>query len=109
MRLVDVCREDELPPGEVAVVEDAAVGRIAVFNVDGELHGLQDRCSHQRAWLSEGYLDEDDCRVECPLHASSFDLRTGRPSGPPAIVPVRVYPVRTEGGVVRVEVEEPAE
>ncbi|GAA4962887.1 bifunctional 3-phenylpropionate/cinnamic acid dioxygenase ferredoxin subunit [Kineococcus glutinatus] len=106
MRTIDVCGEGELPPGEVAVVEDDFVGRIAVFNVSGELHAIEDRCSHQRAWLSEGYLEEEDCAVECPLHASSFDLRTGRPSTPPAIAPVRVFRAAVHDGVVRVELDE---
>jgi 3-phenylpropionate/trans-cinnamate dioxygenase ferredoxin subunit len=41
--------------------------------------------------------------IECPLHAASFDLRTGRPTGPPAKRPVRTYPVLVEDGVVFVD------
>jgi 3-phenylpropionate/trans-cinnamate dioxygenase ferredoxin subunit len=49
----------------------------------------------------QGWLE--DCMVECPLHAASFDLRTGMPSGPPAKRPVRTYPVVVEDGVVFVD------
>ena len=42
--------------------------------------------------------------LECWLHGSRFDLRTGRPSGPPATTPVPVYPVSIEGDTVFVTV-----
>jgi 3-phenylpropionate/trans-cinnamate dioxygenase ferredoxin component len=41
--------------------------------------------------------------IECPLHAASFDLRTGKPTGPPAKRPVRTYTVLVEDGVVYVD------
>lgn len=93
-----MCRLADLPAGEVAVAGDEELGRIAVFNVEGELFAIEDRCSHQEARLSDGFVE--GCAVECPLHASLFDLRTGKPSGPPATVPVRVFPVRVEAGEV---------
>ena len=101
-RVVDVCAVDELPDGEVAVVEDGAAGRIAVFAVDGELFGLADECSHQQAWLSDGFVE--GCAVECPLHSSLFDLRTGVPSGPPARQPVRTFAAAVQGDRVVVHV-----
>jgi Rieske Fe-S protein len=41
--------------------------------------------------------------IECPLHAASFDLRTGEPTGPPAKRPVRTYPTLVHDGVVYVD------
>jgi 3-phenylpropionate/trans-cinnamate dioxygenase ferredoxin subunit len=41
--------------------------------------------------------------IECPLHAASFDLRTGKPTGPPAKRPVRTYPVLVQDGAVYVD------
>lgn len=100
-RLLTVCPAGDLSPGEVRVAIDEAIGRIAVFNVDGELFAIEDRCSHQEARLSDGFVE--GCAVECPLHASLFDLRTGKPGGPPATTPVRVFSVRTDSGVIVVE------
>ena len=80
------------------VVEDDRVGRVAVFAVDGEYFGIADECSHQQAWLSDGFLE--GCAVECPLHSSVFDLRTGVPQGPPARLPVRTFPAAAEAGRV---------
>lgn len=100
--MIEVCRLDELPPGEVAVVKTAH-RRIAVFNADGELYAVDDRCTHQEAYLSDGWLE--GCLVECPLHSASFDLRTGLPTGPPATGPVRVYAVEVSDSVVYVDDE----
>ena len=73
---------------------------LAVFNVDGVLYTIDDTCTHQDASLSEGWLE--DCYIECPLHSSSFDLRTGKPHAPPAKRPVRIYHTVVEDGVVYV-------
>jgi 3-phenylpropionate/trans-cinnamate dioxygenase ferredoxin subunit len=98
--VIEVCPLAELPPGEVVVVKTGQ-GRIAVFNAGGDLRAIEDRCSHQEAYLSDGWLD--GCEVECPLHGATFDLRTGHPTGPPATAPVRVYPVEVRNGLVYVE------
>jgi 3-phenylpropionate/trans-cinnamate dioxygenase ferredoxin subunit len=96
--MIPVCRVEDLPPGG-AVRLDGDVP-IAVFNDGGELYALDDTCSHQDASLADGWLE--DCAVECPLHASRFDLRTGRPTGGPARNPVRAHPVTVVDGVVYV-------
>jgi 3-phenylpropionate/trans-cinnamate dioxygenase ferredoxin subunit len=72
-----------------------------VFNADGELFAVDDTCTHQDASLSEGWLE--GCLVECPLHAACFDLRTGKPTGPPAKRPVRTYRALVMDGVVYVD------
>ena len=94
--MIQVCALTDLPPGESTRV--VAHVPVAVFNADGELFAIDDTCTHQDASLSEGWLE--DCMIECPLHAASFDLRTGKPTGPPAKRPVRTYPVLVEDGVV---------
>ena len=43
--------------------------------------------------------------IECWLHGSRFDLRTGEPTGLPATEPVAVYPVRVDGDDVLVDVD----
>jgi len=64
------------------------------------VHALLDECSHGQVALSDG--DVEDGFVECWLHGSRFDLLTGKPTGPPATVPVPIYPVRITGGVIEV-------
>ncbi len=95
----------DIPVGESVRVQGRVA--IALFNVDGELFAIDDSCTHQDASLSDGWLE--GCAVECPLHAACFDLRTGRPSGPPAKKPVRTHPVVVEDGLVYVRESEAAE
>jgi 3-phenylpropionate/trans-cinnamate dioxygenase ferredoxin component len=98
---VEVGRIADVPPGHAARVEIDDVP-IAIFNVDGEFFCLDDTCSHAQASLSDGDLDADRCAIECPLHGSAFDLRTGDPISLPAVEPVRVHHIDTSDGVIRV-------
>ena len=58
--------------------------KIGVFNCDGTLYAIEDRCSHDDGPLAEGEFDAATCTVECPRHGSLFDLTTGRPKTLPA-------------------------
>ena len=99
--LVTVGRVEDIPPGHAARTE--IDGRaIAIFNCAGELYALDDTCSHAEASLSEGDLVVDECVIECPLHGSQFDLRTGAPLTLPAVEPVAAHRVVVEDGVIRV-------
>jgi len=75
---------------------------IAVFNADGTYYAIDDTCTHQDASLADGWLD--GCLVECPLHSSVFDLRTGLPTSPPAKRAVRTHRVTVEDGTIVVHV-----
>ncbi|MDQ6748031.1 MAG: bifunctional 3-phenylpropionate/cinnamic acid dioxygenase ferredoxin subunit [Candidatus Dormibacteraeota bacterium] len=90
---VEVASVDDIPPGHAARVEIGEVP-VAVFNVAGDFHAVDDTCTHAEASLSEGELEPDRCAVECPLHGAVFDLRSGNPLSLPATEPVRVH--RTE-------------
>ena len=68
---------------------------IAVVRADEGVFAINDRCSHADVSLAEGEVD--GCAIECWLHGSAFDLRTGRPLSLPAIEPVATYAVRIEG------------
>ena len=103
--MIRVCALTDLPPGEATRV--VAHVPVAVFNADGELFAIDDTCTHQDASLSEGWLE--DCMIECPLHASSFDLRTGQPTGPPAKRAVRTYRTEIRDGAVYVDAPAQAE
>jgi len=78
---------------------------VAIVRAGDEVFAITDECSHAAIPLSEG--DVEGCEIECWLHGSRFDLRTGKPSGPPATEPVPTYPVRGEGDDVLVDVANP--
>jgi 3-phenylpropionate/trans-cinnamate dioxygenase ferredoxin component len=82
---------------------------VAVVLLEGELYALEDRCSHADVPLTDGEVEELDGAptIECALHGSCFDLRTGQPTNLPATEPVPVYPVRVEGDDVFVDVDAP--
>jgi len=101
---ITVCPTDELPEGEMRLVE--AEGRkIGVFRCgDGGLYAIEDRCSHDDGPLAEGEFDAGACTVECPRHGSLFDLRSGRPKTLPAYQPVDTFEARIEDDVVKLEI-----
>jgi 3-phenylpropionate/trans-cinnamate dioxygenase ferredoxin subunit len=82
----------------------AAGTSLGVYNVDGELFALEDRCSHDDGPLVEGDWDPEDRVVVCPRHGSRFELESGRPLSLPATEPVETYAVRVEDGLVKVVV-----
>jgi 3-phenylpropionate/trans-cinnamate dioxygenase ferredoxin component len=101
---VDVCAANELGPGKMRLIE--ADGRkIGVFNCDGTLYAIEDRCSHDDGPLAEGEFDAGACTVECPRHGSLFDLTTGRPKTLPAYAPVETFSVIIEDDTIRLEVD----
>lgn len=72
---------------------------VVVCRVKGELYALEDNCSHADTPLSEGRLR--GYQITCPLHGTSFDVRDGTHSGPPAYTGVGCYAVtESETGVV---------
>ena len=95
---------DVKEPGSLRV--ELADVDIAVVRFEGEVYAIQDLCSHAEVPLSEGDVEEfkGAPTIECWLHGSCFDLRTGEPTNLPATEPVDVYPVRVEGEDVYVDV-----
>ena len=79
---------------------------ISIVRTEGEVYAIYDVCSHANVSLSEGEVE--DHTIECWLHGSCFDLRTGKPTGLPATKPVPVYPVKIEGDDVLVSLSQEA-
>jgi 3-phenylpropionate/trans-cinnamate dioxygenase ferredoxin subunit len=100
---IPVCPAAELPPGAMRLVEHEGT-KIGVFNCDGALYAIEDRCSHDDGPLAEGELDAAACTVECPRHGSLFDLTTGRPKTLPAYAPVRTFATTVVDDTIVLEV-----
>ncbi len=82
-------------PEEGAVHCELAGKPVAIVRSEGEVYAIHDVCSHANVALSEGEVE--DGTIECWLHGSRFDLRTGKPTSLPATQPIPVYPVKIEG------------
>ena len=96
---IDVCRAEELHPGEHVVV-DLDGTAVAVFNLDGAFHAIEDACTHDGAEIASGELDGDV--IVCPHHGARFCIRTGEVLTPPAYEDLHVFPVRVENGMVQI-------
>jgi len=96
---VRACALSEVPEQGALGVEVGDVP-VAIIRADGELFALRDVCSHEEVALSEGEVY--DHTVECWLHGSCFDLRSGKPTGPPATTAVPIYQVKIDGDDVLV-------
>lgn len=90
---------------ELAAADGELVEVAVVRDESGELHAISDVCSHGAVSLSDGEVEGRT--IECWLHGSRFDLRTGKPLSPPAIRPVPVYPLSVDGEQVLVDVDAP--
>ena len=96
---VRACALAEVPADGALGVEVGGVP-VAIVRTGGDVYALYDVCSHEEVPLSEGEIY--DHTLECWLHGSCFDVRTGKPTGPPATKPVPTYPVKIEGADVYV-------
>jgi 3-phenylpropionate/trans-cinnamate dioxygenase ferredoxin component len=103
---IKVCELSELSTEKGYRVSSLAPPLAVFLTEDGAVHVLDDSCTHQDAALSEGFVD--GCIVECPLHMSRFDLRTGAVVDAPAELPVRVHTAEVVNGEVWVTLSKEA-
>lgn len=101
MQFVDVCALESIAPGSSRAVRTGDRD-VALFNVDGTVHALENACRHAGAALSGGKL----CGrvVACPAHGWKYDVTTGALVVAPTLSVAR-YPVRVVDGRVLVGVE----
>ena len=96
------CALTDVPDDEGLAVRLGALDVVVARDGD-EVFALQNECSHAAVALSEGEVA--DCQIECWLHGSMFDLRTGKPTNLPATEPVATFPVDVRGTEVYVDTE----
>ena len=101
-----------MPFTRVAVAQEVPVGTskqlivggrtLALFNVEGVFHAIDDTCPHRGGPLSEGELAGTE--VTCPWHGARFDVTSGAVLGPPARSAVASYKVQVVGDEIQVDV-----
>ena len=99
MVFVKVASINDIKAGEGRVVS-ANGANIALFNVNGQFHAIDNTCPHRGGPLGEGFLD--NTVVTCPWHGWQFDVITGKSPFMP--VGVKVFEVKIEGEDVFVDV-----
>ncbi len=104
MSFARACAVADVNPGKPFAVTVEGTD-LAIVRDGEDFYAIYDECSHATIPLSEG--DVEGCLIECWLHGSTFDLRTGEPTTLPAFEPVAVYPVQVDGDDLLVDVENP--
>jgi 3-phenylpropionate/trans-cinnamate dioxygenase ferredoxin subunit len=99
---VRVSSVDEIPVETVKGVTADHTEICLAHAEDGNFYAINDICTHENFLLSGGELFGLD--VECPQHGSRFNLKTGKVTGLPAVVPANTYPVILEGEDIYIEV-----
>jgi 3-phenylpropionate/trans-cinnamate dioxygenase ferredoxin component len=84
------CATTDVPDDEALAVTIGDLD-VAIARNEDEFFAIIDLCSHAEVPLSEGEVE--GCTIECYLHGSRFDLRTGKPTSFPATEPVATFPV----------------
>jgi nitrite reductase/ring-hydroxylating ferredoxin subunit len=98
-RRVRVAEAVDVPYGSRKLV--TAAGReIALFNVDGVIYAIDNRCPHKSGPLIRGYIDGRG--IKCPMHGWRYDLATGHSERPATAT---VYAVTVEDGGVFIDID----
>ncbi|NDJ34614.1 MAG: Rieske 2Fe-2S domain-containing protein, partial [Chloroflexi bacterium] len=101
---LQVARVEDLPLGETRLVY---YGReqIGLFNIEGTIYALNNRCPHARGPLHEGEVScpaGADPQVRCPWHEAYFSLESGQVLGGPSPRGVETFQVKTEDGYIHI-------
>lgn len=94
-----VTTSDSLAPGKMQCF-DVNGKKLILVNIAGEFFATDEMCSHEEFPLWYGALKGH--HIECSLHGSCFDVRTGQPTEEPATDPIRTYATEVENGTVYV-------
>jgi nitrite reductase (NADH) small subunit len=97
---VRVAEAADVPSGSRKLVTTA--GReIALFNVNGVIYAINNRCPHKSGPLIRGYVSGRS--ITCPMHGWRYDLATGESERPATAT---VYPVTVEAGGVFIDMDD---
>lgn len=101
-RAIKVADVGDIPPGECHTVELEGLA-VALFNVDGTIYAINNKCSHVGGPLGEGALIGKE--VTCPWHSARFDVTSGEALSGPARGDVNSFKVSVDGTAVVVELQ----
>ncbi len=92
---IDISNFLSLKKGEMADF-DYNDKKIMIMNMNGTFYASDRICTHAYVDLTGGILNESERTVTCPLHLSSFDMKSGDPLNLPAEEPLAIYQVKKE-------------
>lgn len=98
---ITVGRVEDVPEGRGATVELLDGTELALYNVGGEFHAIENFCPHKGAPLADGHLRGHI--IECDWHGWRFDVTTGACLNRPHAA-VESYEVRIEDGWIKIAI-----
>ena len=98
---IDACAADDIDPEDVIRFDHDGRTFVIVRDHEGDYYCTDGLCTHEDVHLADGLVVENT--IECPKHASIFDVRTGEVESPPACEDLRTYPTKVEDGRVLIE------
>ena len=100
MAFVRAARAAEIAPGQIREIRLEEM-TIAVANIGGQFHAINNTCLHRGGPLGQGSLQGN--LVTCPWHGWSFDVTSGKVADSQK-VGVACYPVEVRGEDVYVDI-----
>src|SRR5215472_5640022 len=97
-QLLKACELGDITSGFGRVVEVQGK-HIALFNIGGTFHAIDNACPHRGGQLDKGVLEGNV--VSCPLHRWNFDVTSGLCTSRPG-AKVKAYSVSIQGSAVMV-------
>jgi 3-phenylpropionate/trans-cinnamate dioxygenase ferredoxin subunit len=90
--------------GDIAIGDKIAIdlgGRsVLICHAHAGVFAIENRCSHMEEPLECGRIRMGF--IACPVHGSRFDLETGEALTPPALDPIKTFPVRIVDDMIEV-------
>ena len=100
---IEIGQTSDIPSGTVKIYEYEDIS-VAICNVNGNFHAIENVCSHDDGPLGDGKLIGKN--IECPRHGAQFDVTTGEITRMPAHGPVQTFPVKIEETKIFIEIDE---
>ena len=73
--MIELCGITDIPDGECRMFQ-VCDSHIAICNVGGTLHAIDNICPHRGAFLGQGTLNGSI--LTCPWHEWKFDVTSGK-------------------------------
>jgi glycine betaine catabolism B len=97
---VKVANTNDIQPSQMKEVQVNGES-VCIVNVEGKYYAIGNICTHEGGPLADGTLEGYE--VECPWHASKFDVRTGEVKEPPASEPEPVFQIKVDGNNILIK------
>ena len=99
---VDAGDPEEIDAEDVIRFDHAGNTYALYRSADDRYFATDGLCTHEKVNLADGLVM--GAIVECPKHNGRFDYATGAAKGAPVCVDLKTYPVKVEGGRLKLRV-----